>query len=261
MTAVAPLRPRTTRSRRPRSQADVATVVDHLTELRARVLVVTGFLLVAFAACYWQREWLFGMLDAPLAGRFPVQTLGVTEPFFTSLSISAQAAFVLVTPVIAWHCWRFVRPAVRPEARRTIAVLLLVAPLMFCAGVAFGYLLVLGPAIQFLLGIGPDSFDVVVRANEYYSFVATTLLAIGAVFCFPLVLLGLGRVGILTSARLRGSRRIAYALMVVLAALLPTADPVSLVIEILPLLALYELSVVAVRLQERALTRRTATLQ
>lgn len=244
--------------RRPRERSDVATVVDHLTELRTRVLVCVGFLLLAFAGCYAQRERLFELLDRPLDGRFPVQTLGVTEPFFTSLSVAAQAALVLVTPVIAWHAWRFVRPAIEPGARRTIGVLLFVAPLLFTAGVAFGYLFVLGPAVQFLLGIGPDSFDVVVRASEYYSFVSTTLLAIGAAFCFPLVLLGLGRIGILTSARLRSSRRIAYVLMVVLAALLPTADPVSLAIEILPLVALYEVSIVAVRMQERALERAAA---
>ncbi|MCW2923682.1 MAG: Sec-independent protein translocase, TatC subunit, partial [Thermoleophilia bacterium] len=203
----------------------------------------------------WQKDRIFRLLDRPLDGRYPVQTLGVTEPFFTSLSIAAQAAFVLVTPVIAWQAWRFVRPAVAPEARRTIGVLLLVAPVLFCGGVVFGYVLVLGPAIQFLLGIGPDSFDVVVRARDYYSFVSTTLLAVGAIFLFPLLLLGLARIGIVTSTLLRSQRRVAYVLMVILAALLPTVDPVSLLIELLPLVVLYELSVIAVRIQERRLGR------
>jgi sec-independent protein translocase protein TatC len=109
--------------------------------------------------------------------------------------------------------------------------------------------------VRFLLGLAPGSIDVVVRASDYYSFVSTTLLAVGAAFCFPLALLGLARVGILGAERLRSSRRVAYVLMVVLAALLPTGDPVSLALEILPLVALYELSIVAVRLQERMLTR------
>ncbi|MCW2920840.1 MAG: Sec-independent protein translocase, TatC subunit [Thermoleophilia bacterium] len=248
-------------SARPRERADVATVVEHLSELRTRVFIVMGWLVAAFAACYWRRDELFSILDRPLDDRWPLQTLGVTEPFFTSLSVAAQAALVLTTPVIAWNAWRFVRPAVAPEARRTIRALLIAAPLLFTAGVAFAYFLILAPAVQFLLGIGPDSIDVVVRANDYYHFVTTTLLAVGAAFCFPLVLLGLARVGILTADRLRSSRRIAYVLMVVLAALLPTADPVSLAIEILPLVALYELSILGVRMQERIVERAAAAAE
>lgn len=226
-------------------------LVDHLDELRARVLWCGAWLLVAFAGCYWQRDRLFELLDRPLDDRWPLQTLGVTEPFFTSLAVAAQAAFVLVTPIVAWHAWRFVRPAIDPSARRTVRALLVVAPALFTSGVAFAYLLVLGPAVRFLLGVGPESIDVVVRASDYYHFVTTTLLAIGAAFCFPLVLLGLARIGVVDVDRLRSSRRVAYALMVIVAALLPTADPVSLAIEIVPLLALYELSIVAVRVQDR----------
>ncbi|MCW2928397.1 MAG: Sec-independent protein translocase, TatC subunit [Thermoleophilia bacterium] len=243
---------------RPREQTDVARLVDHLGELRRRVITAFAFLLVAFAGCYWQRDLLFDVLDRPLDDRWPLQTLGVTEPFFTSLSVAAQAAFVLSTPVIAWQAWRFVRPAIAVEARSGIRALLVTAPVLFSAGVAFGYFLLLGPALHFLLGVGPDSIEVVVRARDYYSFVTTTLLAVGAAFCFPLVLLGLARLGVLGSERLRSSRRVAYALMVILAALLPTADPVSLVIEILPLVALYECSILAVIVQERMARRAAA---
>ncbi len=240
---------------RPREKSDTAPLVEHLGELRTRVFIVMGWLVVAFAVCYWRRDELFSILDRPLDDRWPLQTLGVTEPFFTSLSVAAQAALVLTTPVIAWHAWRFVRPAVAPDARRTIRALLIAAPMLFTSGVVFAYWFILGPAVRFLLGIGPDSIEVVVRANDYYHFVTTTLLAVGAAFCFPLVLLGLARVGILTADRLRSSRRVAYVLMVILAALLPTADPVSLALEILPLVALYELSIVGVRVQERIAAR------
>ena len=241
---------------RPREQSDTAPILDHLSELRTRAIIVAGWLFAAFVGCYWQRDWVFGALDRPLDDRWPVQTLGVTEPFFTSLSVAAQSALVLTTPVIAWNAWRFVRPAIEPGSRRTIRALLVAAPLLFTAGVAFAYFLLLGPAVTFLLGIAPGSIEVVVRANDYYHFVTTTMLAVGAAFCFPLVLLGLARVGIVTSERLRTGRRVAYVLMVILAALLPTADPVSLAIEIVPLVALYELSIVGVRVQERAVARR-----
>lgn len=243
---------------RPRDRTDRAPLVDHLSELRSRLLWCAAWLVAAFALCYSQLDLLFDLLDRPLDDRWPLQTLGVTEPFFTSLAVAAQAAFVLTTPVLAWHAWRFVRPAIEPSARRTVKWLLVVAPALFTGGVVFAYLLILGPAVQFLLGMGPDSIDVVVRANEYYHFVTTTLLAIGLAFCFPLVLLGLARVGILSEQRLRSSRRVAYALMVIVAALLPTADPVSLALEILPLWGLYELSILAVRVQERMLRRRGA---
>jgi len=265
VTTGAPPRPDSRRSRvraalparraRLQHKADSAPLLNHLEELRTRVLLVALWLLTAVIACYSRRDDLFSILDVPLDDRWPVQTLGVTEPFFTSLSVAAQAGLVLTTPVIAWHAWRFVRPAIAPSTRRTIGALLIAAPVMFTSGVVFGYFVILGPAIQFLLGMGPDSIQVVVRANDYYSFVATTLLAVGLAFCFPLVLLGLARVGIITSALLRRSRRVAYVLLVVLAALLPTADPVSLALEVLPLIGLYELSVIAVRVQERMLLK------
>lgn len=248
-------RPRRTASpevpSRPRERDDTVALVDHLAELRTRLVWCGAWLVAAFAACYWQRDRLFELLDRPLDDRWPLQTLGVTEPFFTSLAVAAQAAFVLVTPILAWHAWRFVRPAIDQRARRTVRTLLIVAPVLFTSGVAFAYLLVLGPAVRFLLGVGPESVEVVVRASDYYHFVTTTLLAIGAAFCFPLVLLGLARIGVLGVDRLRSGRRVAYAAMVIVAAMLPTADPVSLAIEIVPLLALYELSIIAVRVQDR----------
>jgi sec-independent protein translocase protein TatC len=250
--------PRSPRGLRLREQSDVATVVEHLTELRTRVLIVLAWLVVAFAACYWQRDALFDVLNRPIDHRWPIQTFGVTEPFFTTFSIAAQAALVITTPIIAWNAWRFVGPAIPVHARRTIGALLVAAPVLFTSGVVFGYFFILAPAVRFLLGLAPGSIDVVVRASDYYSFVSTTLLAIGAAFCFPLVLLGLARIGLLTSDRLRSSRRMAYALMVVLAALLPTGDPVSLALETIPLLVLYELSVIAVRVQERMVAKAAA---
>ncbi|MCB0880183.1 MAG: twin-arginine translocase subunit TatC [Thermoleophilia bacterium] len=243
---------------RPREREDQVALVDHLDELRTRVIWCGSVLVAAFIACYWQRAALFSLLDRPLHDRAPIQTFGVTEPFFTSVSVAAQAALVATIPVIAWHLWRFVRPAIAPDARRTIRALLVAAPILFTTGVVFAYFLILGPAVRFLLGIAPDSITVVVRASDYYHFVTTTLLSVGAAFCFPLLLLGLARIGVLTVERMQGSRRVAYALMAILAALLPTGDPVSLALEILPLIALYEASLVAVRVQERRLARRDA---
>jgi sec-independent protein translocase protein TatC len=233
-----------------------APLLEHLEELRTRVVFVALFLAVAFGVAYWQLDRILKVLNHPLDPKFHIVTLGVTEPFFTMMSIAAQAAFVVTTPIIAWNLWRFVHPALEVSARRMIGTLLLIAPAMFVGGVLFGYYLVLPPALKVLLGIGPASFDVQLRANDYYRFVSNTLLASGAVFLFPLLLMGLARVGVVTAAKLSASRKVAYVLLMIFAALLPTADPVSLMIETAPLIALYEMSILAIRWQERALRRR-----
>ncbi|MCW2949883.1 MAG: Sec-independent protein translocase, TatC subunit [Thermoleophilia bacterium] len=232
-----------------------APLMDHLEELRTRIVVVALVLGAMFGVAYWQLDLILRALDRPLAGRWHIVTLGVTEPFFTMMSIAAQAAFVVTTPVIAWNIWRFVRPALDVGARRMIATLLLVAPGMFVGGVLFGYYFVLPPALRVLLGIGPDNFDVQLRAADYYRFVSNTLLASGAVFLFPLLLMGLARVGVISAGKLAARRKVAYVQLMIFAALLPTADPVSLVIETAPLLALYELSILAIRWQERRWSR------
>lgn len=234
-----------------KSADDAAPFIDHLAELRRRLIIIVAALVAVFVAWYIQRDLLFEILARPLDDRWPLQTLGVTEPFFTSLTVAAQAAFVCITPLIAWHVWRFIRPAIELEARRMIAVLLIVAPGLFTAGVAFGYFFILGPAVRFLLGLSPESFEVVVRANDYYSFVSMTLVAIGTAFCFPLVLMGAARIGVISSELLAKNRRFAVLGIALLAAMLPTADPVSLVLEIVPLLGLYELSIIAIRIQEK----------
>lgn len=237
-------------------RTDTASTVEHLEELRWRLVSCLIVLVGGFIAAYAIADQLFTVLNRPLNGQFRVQTLAVTEPFFTTVSVAAKAAFILTFPVLVWNSYRYLSPALEPWQRRTLRPLVLAAPALFMIGVAFCYSFVLGPAVRFLLSLGAGSFDVAVRAQDYYGFVGTTLLAMGLVFQFPLVVVGLGRMGVLTAARLRSNRKVAVVLMVVVAALLPTADPVSLLIETLPLMALFELSILLVALQERAARRR-----
>jgi sec-independent protein translocase protein TatC len=233
-------------------EAGRAPALDHLEELRWRIIAAAAWFAVAFGVAWWQMDHIFHVLNRPLAGHgFKVITLGVTEPFFTSLTVSANAAFVATFPVLAWHVWRFIAPAMDRDQRRSVRRLALAAPVLFGGGVAFCYFVVLQAAIRFLLGIGAGNFDVSVRASDYYSFVSMTMLAMGLVFLFPLVLLGLARLGVVNSAWLRANRKVALLLIAVAAALLPTGDPVSLAAEILPMFALFELSILLVRLQER----------
>jgi sec-independent protein translocase protein TatC len=235
-----------------------ATTINHLEELRWRIIACIGWFCVLFCVAYGFHGTLLSILGRPLGHRYQLITLGVTEPFFTLVTVAANAAFVAVAPIITYNAWRFVAPAMAPHQRRAVRLLVVAAPAMFCAGVVFCYFLILPAAVDFLLGLGAGNFHVTVRASDYYSFVSMLSLAMGLIFLFPLALLALARLGLVTTQILRKQRRLAFLLIAVLAALLPTVDPVSLVLEMLPMLALYELSILLVSVQERALRRAEA---
>lgn len=250
MAATAP-----TRRRRIRAidLHDRLSVTDHLEELRWRIITTAAFLVAVFGVCWWRADELFALATRPLGDRYELTTLGVTEPFFATLTMCAVVAGLATFPVGLFQAWRYVRPALDPAQRRAILPVVLAAPGLLAAGAAFAYLVVLGPATRFLLGMGENRFDVAVRAQDYYSFLSTTILGCALAFQLPLVLVGLARVGILSAERLRSNRRLAYVGIAVLAALLPTADPVSLILEMLPLLALFELSILLVARTEKRL--------
>ena len=160
-------------------------------------------------------------------------------------------AFALGSPLLLWQLWAFVSPAVAPRDRRAVRPLLALAPALFIAGVAFGYELVLPPAVRFLQGFNHNEFQAFVQAKDYYRFELLTLLAIGAIFEMPVVLLILGRIGIVSSKLLRAKRRYAIVALAALAARLLGTDPVTTCLEMIPLFALYELSIGLLRLTER----------
>jgi sec-independent protein translocase protein TatC len=220
------------------------TLVEHLDELRTRIIVSIAAFVVAFAACFWQNHEVLKLLNDPLpAGREPL-TLGVAEPFVTTMTVCAYAALMIALPVMLYQLYAFILPAFSPTERRLALPLLLLVPVLFIAGVVFSYFFVLPPAIHFLLNFNDDQFNVQVRARDYYGFVTMTLLAMGVVFQIPMGILAITRMGIATPKQLREWRRYAYLLCAVVAAALPGVDPVSMVIEMVPLVVLYELSIV-----------------
>jgi sec-independent protein translocase protein TatC len=220
------------------------TLVEHLDELRTRIIISIAAFFVAFSVCYWQNNRILDILDEPLpSGRHPI-TLGVTEPFMTTLTVSAYAALLVSLPIILYQLYAFVLPAFSPAERRVALPLLLMVPVLFIAGVTFGYFFVLDPATHFLLNFNDDQFNIQVRAREYYSFVTMMLLAMGIIFQIPMGILAVTRLGIATPKQLREWRRYAYLAIAVIAALLPSIDPVSMLIEMVPLVILFELSIV-----------------
>jgi sec-independent protein translocase protein TatC len=219
------------------------TVVEHLDEFRSRLLISLAALVVAFAGAYVFQHQILTWLAAPLPDDKKLFTLGVTEPFFTTVKVVFIAAIALALPVLLWQLWSFLAPAFEEHAQRIVAVFVAIATALFACGVAFGYYVILPRALGFLVNYNEDLFEIQVRASYYYSFVAYSLLAVGLVFNLPIFVLALVRLGVLTSATIRRNRRIGIAMVVVAAALLPTVDPISLVFETVPLLILFEASI------------------
>jgi sec-independent protein translocase protein TatC len=240
---------------RPVSHEDRLTLVEHLDELRIRLIISVAVFAIAFGLCFWQDRLLFDLLNDPLpAGRRPL-TLGVTEPFFTTLTVSAYAALLLSLPLILYQVYAFVLPAFSPGERRIVLPLLLMVPFLLFAGVAFGYFVVLPAALKFLLNFNESEFNIQIRAREYYSFAAMTLAALGILFQIPVVIVALTRLGITNPRQLRRLRRHAVVVIAIVAMLLPGTDPVTMLIAMVPLLVLYELSILLAVLVERSRRR------
>ena len=224
------------------------SLVDHLDELRARLVTCLTVFGVALALCFWQNHLLLEIANAPLPkGHEELLTLGITEPFTTTLTVSAYAAIILALPFVLYELYAFVLPAFSKQQRGMILPLLAMIPVLFVAGVAFGYFLVLPAAAKFLLNFNDSQFNVQVQAKQYYSFLAMTVLACGIVFQVPVGILAVTRLGIVKVEQLTKNRRYAYLVCAVVAAALPGVDPVSMLLEMAPLVVLYEISIVLAR--------------
>jgi sec-independent protein translocase protein TatC len=152
----------------------------------------------------------------------------------------AYAAIVIALPVILYQAYAFVLPALTPTERRVIVPFLIMVPVLFVAGVVFAYFVVVPAAVKFLLNFNQDQFNIQVRAREYYSFFAITLAAVGILFQVPIGILAITRLGIVTPEQLAKNRRYAILVIAVLAMLLPGTDPVTMLISMVPLIILFE---------------------
>jgi sec-independent protein translocase protein TatC len=233
---------------RPVSHEDRLTLVEHLDELRTRIVVCLVAFGVALALCFWQSDLLLEIASGPLpSSHDKLVTFGVAEPFTITLTVAVYGALVLSLPVLLYQLYAYVLPAFSQSERRTVTPILILAPLLFLAGVAFAYFVVMPPAVKFLLGFNDNQFDVQVRARDYYSFFSTTMLAGGLVFELPLAIVAVTRLGIVSVEQLAANRRYAYLAIAIVAAALPGVDPISMLIEMVPLLVLFELSILIAR--------------
>ena len=233
---------------RPVSHEDQLTLVEHLDELRHRLIVCLVVFAVALALCFWQNHLLLEIAQGPLPdNRDELITFGVTEPFTTTLTVSAYGAVVLALPIVLWQLYAYILPAFSQAERRVVLPILLLFPVLFVAGIAFAYFVVMPAALRFLLDFNDGQFNIQLRARDYYSFFSMTEIACGLIFQLPLAIIAVTRLGIVSVEQLTHNRRYAYLVIAIVAAALPGVDPVSMLIEMVPLLVLYELSILLAR--------------
>lgn len=233
-------------ARRPVGHDDRLTLVEHLDELRSRLFISVVAFGVALGLCFWQNHLLLEIMNQPLGDREPI-TFGVAEPFTTTLTVSAYFAILVALPIVLYELYSFILPAFSPGERRVAMPLLLAVPLLFVTGAVFAYFLIIPAALDFLLNFNADEFATEIRARDYYSFSLLTMIVTGVIFQLPIGVLGLVRVGITTPQKLSSNRRYAFLGCAIVAALMPGVDPVTMLIMMVPLVLLYELSILLAR--------------
>jgi sec-independent protein translocase protein TatC len=326
---------------RPIGHEDRLSLVEHLDELRTRLILCLAAFILTFSLCYWQNDRILSWINQPLehahrvdctktqikdplersscydaaqkryfdasapaldraagllgqvarspgvaagvrsqagptaralqgaaeaaraasaaspkiTGRQPV-TLGVTEPFVTTVTVAAYAALLLALPFILWQAYAFVLPAFNREERRVALPLMALVPALFVAGVAFAYFLALPRAVDFLQNFNDNAFDILLQAKDYYRFSVLLMAVMGVLFQIPVGVLLVVRLGVLTTRQLRSSRGYAIVLFAIVAAVVtPTPDPFTMLIAMAPLVVLYELSIWLARAFEPASPR------
>jgi sec-independent protein translocase protein TatC len=235
------------------------TIIEHLTELRKRITIALAALVVGVIVAFIFQGYIFKVLMKPLHGTkvTSITTFGPAEPFMVALKVSIYAGLLLALPVIMWELWAYIMPALYENEKKTIVPYVAMTTGLFLFGVVFGYYLVLPIGLKWLLGYGGDIFNQQLRAEDYIGFVTLFLLAFGVVFEMPVFILILAALRIVSAKLLRKQRRIAIVVIAVVSMVAtPSQDPVSMILMMIPLLILYELSIILTSLMEKRRNRR-----
>ncbi|MDX6690626.1 MAG: sec-independent protein translocase protein TatC [Solirubrobacteraceae bacterium] len=322
---------------RPIGHEDRLSLVDHLDELRRRIIISIVTLVAAFAICFWQNNAILDIVTRPVRstqnlespskkskdpleqaalfqreqGQFlrrlapalsqtaatlhslggekglsaaqriqiatanatllaasrqaattaaslprnnerKLVTLGVTEPFTATITIAFYAALLLAMPMLLFQAYAFVLPAFSPKERKVALPLMLMVPVLFIAGVLFGYFVVLDRAVHFLQNFNDGAFDILLQAKDYFKFAVLFVAGIGLLFQIPVGVLAITRLGILTPKQLAKNRGyVILAISIVAAVATPTPDPVTMSLAMVPLIVLFELSILLARWLDR----------
>jgi sec-independent protein translocase protein TatC len=303
------------------------SLVEHLDELRTRIIICVAAFAVAFGFCLWQDDAVLDIINRPLektafsscdttkdpfeqancwqqamrrvntdlaaladeaarqasteprlerlaerlarsavlaqaatpraAPKRPV-TLGVGEPFTATVRVAAYAALLISLPLLLYQAYAFLLPAFSARERQVALPLMVMVPILFLSGVVFAYFLVLPAAVNFLQNFNDDNYDILIQARDYYKFAVMILAVMGLLFQLPVAILAVTRLGIVSTGQLRANRRYAILIIAIVAMLLPGQDPVTMLSMMVPLLVLYEFSILLATLLDRRAARTRA---
>jgi sec-independent protein translocase protein TatC len=234
---------------RPRDEARMS-LIEHLDELRSRIIKVGVAFVLAATVAWFFREQVFELLLEPAGNRLEgkLYVTSVAEQFINDLKLALYVAFVVTIPIFLYQAWAFVAPAVGEMGRAFTYILITLASSLFIAGIAFGYYFVLPVGVQFLLGWAPDRYETIITPTNYLAFVTRFLLACGIVFELPAATYVGAKLELIDASLLKRYRRHAIVANTILAAALtPTPDPFSMILLAVPMILMYELSIVIAR--------------
>jgi sec-independent protein translocase protein TatC len=222
--------------------------LDHLEELRSRLLKATLAVVAAFAVCMYFGEQLFSVMAEPILRLLPkgspIYFPRVQDPFFVYLKVSLITGIFIVVPYVTYQLWAFIRPGLYHKERKLAAPFVILATLLFYAGAAFAYFLVLPAAFSFFLSFATNQLQPLINMREYVDLVMLLLLAFAGVFETPIIVVFLGLIGLFSSDQLKKGRRYFIVIAFIIAAVVtPTPDPFNQTLMAVPMLLLYEVGI------------------
>ena len=224
---------------------------SHLDELRKRIIICVVAVAVGFFGSYFFAEQIFDILIKPLQAELPPDSMfiftGLPEAFFVYLKLSLFGGILLASPVLLWEIWCFVAPGLYDQEKKYVYPFVIFSTLLFATGVSFGYFVVFPIAFKFFMGYSSEIIKPLPSIKEYLNFSCKLLFAFGAVFELPLFVLFLAKIGLVNEKMLRSKRKFAILGIFAVAAILTPPDIVSQILMAIPLLVLYEISILVAK--------------